>query len=124
MTSDQVALLDKAHRSHRAALLLEKSREHDFATSRAYYSMFYAAQAVLLDRGLSFSSHSAVIAAFGREFAKTGILPRELHRHLIEAEEARNIGDYQLHQHVTEERAKEHLTRAEEFIQRVEDLLT
>ncbi len=30
-----------------------------------------------------------MIAAFGREFAKIGILPRELHLHLIQAEQAR-----------------------------------
>jgi uncharacterized protein (UPF0332 family) len=42
----------------------------DFAASRAYYSLFYIASALLLSRGLSFSSHSGVIANFGKEFAR------------------------------------------------------
>jgi uncharacterized protein (UPF0332 family) len=33
--------------------------------------MFYAASALLADLSLSYNSHSAVISAFGREFAKT-----------------------------------------------------
>jgi uncharacterized protein (UPF0332 family) len=33
--------------------------------------MFYVAQAFLAGEGLSFSKHSAVIAAFGQHFAKT-----------------------------------------------------
>jgi len=59
------------------------------------YAMFYVAEALLLSRGLAFSKHSAVIAAFGKEFAKEGVLPAELHAHLREASDARNVADYQ-----------------------------
>jgi uncharacterized protein (UPF0332 family) len=65
--------------------------------------MFDVAEALLLSRGLAFSSHSAVISAFGREFANTGAVPLECHRHLISAQEARNIGDYEATSHVTGE---------------------
>jgi uncharacterized protein len=67
-----IALLEKAMRSQKAAAKLLKNGDVDFAASRAYYSLFYTAEALLLSRGLSFSSHSAVIANFGKEFAKTG----------------------------------------------------
>lgn len=66
MTSLQAALIHKAHRSLAAADRLAKDDDLDFAVSRAYYAMFYAAQAVLLSRGLRFSKHAAVIAAFGQ----------------------------------------------------------
>jgi uncharacterized protein (UPF0332 family) len=56
--------------------------------------MFYIAEAFLWEKGLSFSSHSAVIGAFGREIAKTGIVPAELHRYLIDAQDKRTQGDY------------------------------
>ncbi len=52
------------------------------------------AQVFLLDIALSFSKHSAVIAAFGREFIKTGKITPEFHRYLIEAQEARLTADY------------------------------
>ena len=61
------ALLDKASQSLQAAELLKREGYLDFAASRAYYAMFYAAQALLLDRERSFSHHSAVIAAFGKQ---------------------------------------------------------
>lgn len=85
MTPEQGQLLQKAHDSLMAAQILEREKMYDFSVSRSYYAMFYAAQALLLDKGLSFSKHSAVIAAFGREFAKQGIVSTEFHRYLIEA---------------------------------------
>ena len=83
MTPEQSALLSKAYDSVRAAKLLSDARLYDFAVSRAYYAMFYVAEAFLLGIGLSFSRHAGVIAAFGERFAKTGIVPVELHRYLI-----------------------------------------
>lgn len=64
-------ILQKAKDSLEAARLLQSQSYLDFAASRAYYSMFYTAEALLLSRGKSFSSHSAVIAAFEKEFSKT-----------------------------------------------------
>ena len=42
--------------------------------------MFYVAEAFLLNEGLTFSSHAAVISAFGRDFARTGRALLEFHR--------------------------------------------
>jgi len=58
---------------------------YDIAVSRAYYVMFYCAEALLDADGLTFSSHAAVVSGFGRHFAKTGRVPSELRRHLIVA---------------------------------------
>jgi uncharacterized protein (UPF0332 family) len=75
MTREQAALLNKERDSLRGAKLLAADGLHDFAASRAYYTMFYIAEALLLGEGLSFSKHTAVIAAFGRRFARTGVVP-------------------------------------------------
>ena len=112
MTPDQEALIDRARRSLRAAELLLREGEPGIAASRAYYAMFYAAEAMLLSRNLSFSKHSGVMAAFGREFAKTGAAPSEFHRWLMDAFDARNVGDYDIHRRLTGEQAGEHLRRA------------
>jgi uncharacterized protein (UPF0332 family) len=85
MTSEIQALRQKAHQSQQAVESLRKDGFLDFAASRAYYTMFYLAQVLLLSRGLSFSSHAAVIAAFSKEFAKTGVLDVRFHRCLIDA---------------------------------------
>jgi uncharacterized protein (UPF0332 family) len=42
------ALLEKAKRSQKAAAKLFKDGDADFAASRAYYSLFYTAEALLL----------------------------------------------------------------------------
>lgn len=71
MTDEQRELLLKAQQSLAAAKLLLANHYPDYAASRAYYTMFYIVEAFLEGEGLSFSKHSAVIAAFGREFAKS-----------------------------------------------------
>jgi uncharacterized protein (UPF0332 family) len=49
MSPEVKALLHKAGESLQAAELLQREGYLDFAASRAYYAMFYAAQALLLD---------------------------------------------------------------------------
>jgi uncharacterized protein (UPF0332 family) len=103
-----------------AAELLQREGYLDFAASRLYYAMFYAAEALLLDHGLSFSSHSAVIAAFGREFAKTRVLDPRLHRYLLDAQDIRNLGDYGVGIGVTAEQIEQLRDWAQEFLEAVE----
>ena len=85
--------------------------------------MFYVAEALLLSKGLAFSKHSAVIAGFGKEFAKQGVLPAELHAHLREASDARNVADYQTDSDLTEEATVMHISRAERFVAAGEEIL-
>jgi uncharacterized protein (UPF0332 family) len=56
MTSSIEALLAKARESIAAAQLLIKDGYFDFAASRAYYAMFYAASALLANLRKSFYS--------------------------------------------------------------------
>jgi uncharacterized protein (UPF0332 family) len=116
MTDEQRELLLKAQQSLEAAKLLLTNNYPDYATSRAYYSMFYIAEAFLEGEGLSFSKHSAVIAAFGREFAKPQRVPTEFHRFLIEAQELRTTGDYGQLNAVTADQATEQINHAEQFL--------
>ena len=77
-------LLDKAQESLAAARLLPQANYYGFAASRAYYRMFYAAEAALLALGLTFSKRSAVVAAFGQQLANKGLVPRHLHRYCFQ----------------------------------------
>lgn len=65
MTPQQTGLMEKARDSLQGAKLMAKNGLYDFAVSRAYYAMFYIAEAFLLGQDLSFSSHAGVISAFG-----------------------------------------------------------
>lgn len=123
MTPEQQNLLEKAKQSLNAAKLLQSSNFSDYAASRAYYAMFYTVEALLLGKNLSFSSHAAVISAFGREFVKTGIIPQEFHRLLINAQDLRNTGDYGELNAVTPEQSQEQIDNAETLLQLIENIV-
>lgn len=114
-------LIEKAKESLEAAKDLLRGGYPDFSASRSYYAMFYAAEAILLTKSLSFSKHSAVIAAFGREYAKTGIVPSHLHKYISDAFDVRQAGDYGPLGSVNKGKAKTIIKRAEEFIETVEE---
>jgi uncharacterized protein (UPF0332 family) len=88
------SLVERARRSLRSARYVLGAGDNDFAIARAYYAMFYAAMAALLTRGVRRSKHSAVIAAFGETFVKTGQLDRRHHEAFHAAFEGRSEADY------------------------------
>lgn len=117
------ALLHKARRSLDAAKELFSKGYYDFAVSRAYYAMFYSAEAVLLTKDLKFKKHSAVISMFGKEFVKTGKFEEKYHGYLLNAFREREKGDYDVFLFQGKEGAEEVLKNAEEFISAVEGFL-
>ena len=118
---DEIRQLVKyADESHKAAKVLMEGGFTGFAAAQSYYTMFYLTEALLLSKGLHYSSHSAVIAAFGKEFAKTGLLDPKFHRYLIDAEERREDGHYGGGQKVSDEDALESYQWAGEFKKIVE----
>jgi uncharacterized protein (UPF0332 family) len=116
MTPEQQALLSKAQRSLEAAQQLMQQKFYDFAVSRAYYAMFYVAEALLSHEGLAFSSHSAVIGAFGQHFAKPGKVPAAFHRYLIDAQAQRTKADYEAQPEIPQEDAEALLSQAQALI--------
>ena len=116
MTKTQQTLVEQARQSLDAARLLTQAGHHGFAAARAYYAMFYVAEAFLAGKELSFSKHSGVIAAFAQHFTQTRIVPEEFHRHLIRGMEIRHVGDYDYPGSVSAEEAQVQIARAEQFI--------
>ena len=121
--SETEALINRAGASLAAASNLLRDGFADFSASRAYYAMFYVAEALLLELDQSYSSHAAVIGAFGREYAKTKKLDPKYHRWLISGQNFRNIGDYGVDAHVSVEQAQLACEWAELFIERAERLI-
>jgi len=66
-------LIDKASRATDSAERLLKSGDVEASASRAYYAMFYVAEALLGEKGLRFKKHGGVHATFGEHFAKTNL---------------------------------------------------
>ncbi|HEV8130931.1 MAG TPA: HEPN domain-containing protein [Acidobacteriota bacterium] len=116
------SLMDRARRSLRSAHRLLEAGDNDFAISRAYYAMYYAATAALLSQGLRRSKHSAVIAAFGQHLVKAGKFTPEQHRLLQIAFEDRTEGDYE-GVFPSREQVEARLREAEDFVQAADTFL-
>ncbi|MBI2266736.1 MAG: HEPN domain-containing protein [Armatimonadetes bacterium] len=116
-------LLERAAKYIRSSGLLLRDGDYESSVSRSYYAMFYAAEALLLIKNLSFSSHKGVISAFGEHFVKTGVLPREMGRELNRAFEKRQLGDYEYTFVISEHEAAEILNNSAAFVNMVEKYL-
>lgn len=124
MTEEQKELILEAKDSISAAQILLDNGYPSYAAARAYYAMFYIAEAFLEGEGMSFSKHSAVISAFGREFVHANKVPAHFHRFLIEAQGLRHLGDYGQRASVSKDEAEEQIRHAEEFLHLAESGLT
>jgi len=85
--------------------------------------MFYAVLALLATKSIGTSKHSAIIAAFDREFVKTGVFARGLSKSLHLAFDRRQTHDYgemiQIDRQITDEA----LANARTFVSQVEACL-
>ena len=116
MNEKIVKLIDKSERNIEVAEKLIRDNELEIAVSRLYYAMFYCAEALLLSKNLSFSSHKAVIVNFGKEFVKTGIFDEKFHKVLQNAFEDRQEADYEFVEFEKSE-VEEYLNLAKEFLE-------
>ena len=120
MKPESRRLLDKAARAIRAAETLLREGDADFAAGRAYYAMFYAAEALLFERGLQFRKHGAVHGAFGEHLVRSGILDSRFHRWLLDAFDVRIQGDYGVDAVVTLEEARAMIDQARDLLREAE----
>ena len=112
-------LLERAESKLSAAKVLLKEGYYDDAVSRAYYSMYFAARALLLTKDIAPKTHKGLISKFGLEFIDTGFIERTYGRALNVAEEDREDADYSITCEITEEEAKTVIEDAEKFIDRI-----
>jgi uncharacterized protein (UPF0332 family) len=99
----------------RSAKLLIEDGDYDSSVSRAYYAMFYLAEALLSSIDISFSSHKGVISGFGEQFVKTGIFKKEFSKALTQAFEKRQLAEYDHRSITSKEEAEEIFKKAEGF---------
>jgi len=116
-------LIEKARRYLRSAGLLIQDGDYDSAVSRSYYAMFYSAEAALLKKKMTFTSHKAVISAFGQHFVKTGIFDKRLGRDLNIIFDKRQLGDYGSDFSISEDSARRAFESAREFVEHLAEWL-
>lgn len=107
-----------------ARVLKENDGSPVSIVNRAYYSVFYAALALLVTVDTEPSKHVGVLAKFDELFVREGIFPKEMSRILHHAFDMRQAGDYQKSRVVTEEQAVDVLLSAEKFVKAIEKKLS
>jgi uncharacterized protein (UPF0332 family) len=117
-------LLEKAERAIQAADVLLITVGAEFAAGRAYYAMFYTAEALLHECDQKFSKHGALHAAYGKEFTKSGLLDPKFHRWLLNAFDVRLQEDYDAETLVSGERVEEMLEQARIFLAAAREFLS
>ena len=113
------SLIQRAGKYLKSAEILIQAGDYESSVSRTYYAMFYSAQAMLLTKNLSFSSHKGAISAFSEHFVKTGIFPKEMARELNRAFEKRQISDYEYTFVISKEEAEEMLANGKQFVEKI-----
>ncbi len=123
MNDTTVKLLDKATRSIAAGESALADGHVEAAANRAYYAMFYVAEALLNERGLTFRKHAGVHSAFGEHFARQGLLDTRYHRRLLAAFNKRVAADYGVDAELSAAEVEQMLGQAREFLQAGRELL-
>lgn len=89
-------LMAKALQALASAKVLLETGDADGACNRAYYAIFDAARAALLEFGHEVGkTHKGVLNAFSDHLVKNGRLPKEMGRLLKQAETRRYVADYE-----------------------------
>jgi len=123
MTEEIGMLINKAeHALEVAEELIENGYPSD-AASKVYYSMFYAAQALLKSEDINVIKHSAVESAFGYYFVKPGRIDPKFHRMLIDARKVREIADYDIYEEIVEPVASLKVEEGKMFLAYIKDFL-
>ena len=110
-------LLDKALDTIEGAEGLTNMGKAEMAAGRAYYAMFYVAEALLYNEfDLKLNQHGQVIAAYGKNFAKTKALDPKYHRWLRDGFEKRISGDYGVDTGIDQDVAANMINQARDFL--------
>jgi uncharacterized protein (UPF0332 family) len=116
-------LIEKAQKFMHTAEYALGTGDYDSCASRGYYAMFIMAEAALLTRKMTSSSHKGVISLFGEHFVKTGVFEKHLGNALNRAYRQRIIGDYGVDRRVSKEEAEDVLEAARDFVGKVKEYL-
>jgi uncharacterized protein (UPF0332 family) len=109
-------MLSKAERALRAGEILLAANDPESAVGRAYYAMFHAARALLIERNLRYRKHGGVHAGFAEHLIKAGTFEAKYHRWLLDGFDVRGTAEYEVGDATDAETARTWIERAREFV--------
>ena len=117
------AYMDRAHQMLQTAAYNIEGGFYASAVNRAYYAIFYAANALLTTKDLSRHKHSGVIAAFRQYFVGPGLIEAEYSDIYGRVMDDRHVSDYEIDLGTPPKVAQSDLSDARRFVERVERYL-
>ena len=115
--------IENAEEKLEAAEYLLQGGFYNDAASRAYYSMFYAARALLSLKEIYPKAHKGVISKFGLEFVKKGFVEDVYGRALTHAKDRREVADYDIDKAISKEEAESIVEDADRFLERIKEAI-
>ena len=117
-------LFQKAQTYLRSAAVLYELEDFDSCASRAYFAMFYAAQASLLHEHGALPSKQGIRTMFEQTFVDTERLPEQAGTALKHAYDLQEKGDYAHDYAVSQDEAEHALQQAEAFVNSLDQMRT
>jgi uncharacterized protein (UPF0332 family) len=115
-------MLNAEETLHAADVLLKENLLRD-AVNRAYYAVFYIAEALLNEKDLRFKKHGSVHGFFSQHFVKTGVFDAKYHKLLTRSFGQRMLGDYDEVTRFAREEVLQILAQAAEFLSKAKEYL-
>ena len=106
--ADEINLLmERALETYSMACELHQNHHYNDAVSRAYYSMFYAAKAVLLTKGIISRTHRGTISQLNINFVQEGELEETVWKYLPMSDTLIQEADYSITKRITQKESEE-----------------
>ena len=116
--------LESAEEALSAAGLLLENNHLKAAANRAYYAMFYAAMAALMQSGGDLPrTHGGVTNQFGLHYVRTGLIDPELAGTLQDNYELRRKSDYELYAYFAGDEIRQAVQNAQAFVSAIRSAL-
>ena len=123
MKEDTKFLLEKAKQAIGAAESLLRDGYNNFSAGRAYYAMFYTAEALLAEKELEFKKHIGVHRGFAEHYIKPRIFDQKYYQWLVAAFNSRLVGDYAIRAEFDKDEVQEWIEQAREFLNKTKEFL-
>ena len=88
--------IEKAYQTYEAAKVLSENGFWNSAVNRLYYTLFFAANALLVLNGIETKRHATLKSQFSQHFVKTGKFDKKYGRLLSELYDWRQKADYEV----------------------------
>lgn len=115
--------ISRAHETLSESLAMYNAEFYNGSVNRTYYACYYAVSALLLKHKIITQSHKGVRQQFGQQFVQKGIISKEMGRYFSDLFDRRHASDYDDFITCDKATAELLLTKANEFIEVIEDIL-